>query len=286
MSSAAMREAEQEAKDLRAELMNLERKLQEGLAEAGLLQTQQDRAQEGANRQSRVRSMNAEQQEDLESRMRTEMQEVEALEDKIKAIDTEIQDAQDRLRETEGELEGLIEERHAAVFTIRRIKMRQVKANEELAHYKDMRGVISAEARHYKAQFRARRVGREELLDRLGLYAQEKAAKESRLKVVEAVLQKDRPGASQGTAESSNAGPWSSGPPTSSEGPDQARGPTRKKGQSYTGRIYLEIPYCDKDEAKALGAQWEPRRKTWHAQSQDIRRKLHRWPEAETEGRN
>lgn len=278
MSSAAMREAEQEAKDLRAELMNLERKLQEGLAEAGLLQTQQDRAQEGANRQSRVRSMNAEQQEDLESRMRTEMQEVEALEDKIKAIDTEIQDAQDRLRETEGELEGLIEERHATVFTIRRIKMRQVKANEELAHHKDMRGVISAEARHYKAQFRARRVGREELLDRLGLYAQEKAAKESRLKVVEAVLQKDRPGASQGTAEASNAGP-----PTSSEGPDQARGSTRKKGQSYTGRIYLEVPYCDKDEAKALGAQWEPRRKKWYAQSQDIRERLRQWPDAEPE---
>ena len=107
-----MREAEQEAEDLRAELTALERKIQEGLKEAGLLQSQQDHAQEGASRQSRIRSMNAEQQEDLESRMRTETQEAEALEDKLKVIDTDIQSAQDHLRNAGAELEGLIEERH------------------------------------------------------------------------------------------------------------------------------------------------------------------------------
>ena len=183
MSSTAMHEAEQDVKDLRAEMMKLERKLQEGLVEAGPLQTRQGRAQDGANRRSRVRSMNAGRQEDLESRIRTEAQEVEALEGKLKAIDTEVQDAQDQLRDAEADLEGLMEERHATVFAMRRIiqdtqdqlrdtevdleglmeerhatasamkriKVRQVKANEELAHYKDMRGVISAEARHFKS---------------------------------------------------------------------------------------------------------------------------------------
>ena len=160
MSSTAMHEAEQEVKDLRAELMRLERKLQEG-----------------ANRRSRV--LNAGRQEDLESRIRTEAQEVEALEDKLKAIDTEVQDAQDQLRDAEVDLEGLMEERHATVSAMKRIKVRQVKANEELAHYEDMCDVIAAVARHHKVRHRARRVGGEDLLDRLGPCVQEEGGKET-----------------------------------------------------------------------------------------------------------
>ena len=79
MSSAAMHEVEQEAEDLRAELTALERKFQEGLMEAGLLQSKQDRALEGADIQFRLRGDNKDYQEDLESRMQAESQEAEAL---------------------------------------------------------------------------------------------------------------------------------------------------------------------------------------------------------------
>lgn len=157
---------------------------------------------------------------------------------------------------------------------MKRLRMRQVRACEDLALAQDMHGMISTEARFYKAQVRTHKIGREELQDRLGRYMQEKAVKESRLRTVETILQKDRLGKSQETAESSNAGPRPSGSPTSS------------KGQACAGRIYLEVPYCDKDDAKALGAQWDPKKKKWYAQSQDARRKLHQWPEAEFEDRN
>ena len=79
MSSVAMHEVEQEAEDLRAELTALGRKLQEGLMEAGLLQSKQDRAQEGADMQSRLRGDNKEYQEDLENRRQAGSQEAEAL---------------------------------------------------------------------------------------------------------------------------------------------------------------------------------------------------------------
>ena len=30
--------------------------------------------------------------------------------------------------------------------------------------------------------------------------------------------------------------------------------------------IVLKVPYADKDAAKALGARWDPKRKTWYVQ--------------------
>jgi hypothetical protein len=29
-------------------------------------------------------------------------------------------------------------------------------------------------------------------------------------------------------------------------------------------RFYLAVPYAQKDEAKGLGARWDPTRKRWH----------------------
>ena len=91
----ARREVDQEAEDFRAEITALGREFQEGLMEAGLLQSKQDRAQDGADIQSRLRGDNKEYQEDLESRMQAESQEAEALEDKFKVLDAKLRDAQD-----------------------------------------------------------------------------------------------------------------------------------------------------------------------------------------------
>lgn len=32
-----------------------------------------------------------------------------------------------------------------------------------------------------------------------------------------------------------------------------------------TDRIYLDVPFSEKDEAKALGARWDPQRRSWYA---------------------
>ena len=60
--------------------------------EAGLLQSKQDIAQEGANIQSRLQDDNKEYQEDLESRTQTEAHEAEALKDKFKILDAKLND--------------------------------------------------------------------------------------------------------------------------------------------------------------------------------------------------
>jgi len=44
------------------------------------------------------------------------------------------------------------------------------------------------------------------------------------------------------------------------------------------GRIYLKVPFLEKDEAKALGAKWDPVRKSWFSESAaDLTRLLQRW---------
>ena len=35
------------------------------------------------------------------------------------------------------------------------------------------------------------------------------------------------------------------------------------KGFSGTGKIYLNVPYSEKDQAKELGARWDPDIKKW-----------------------
>ena len=44
-------------------------------------------------------------------------------------------------------------------------------------------------------------------------------------------------------------------------------------------RFYLECPYAEKDEAKSLGAWWDPDRKKWYV-SNDVDRNLFKrwWP--------
>ncbi len=34
-------------------------------------------------------------------------------------------------------------------------------------------------------------------------------------------------------------------------------------------RVYLSIPYCDKDYAKELGCRWDPNRKKWYCIDSD-----------------
>lgn len=42
-------------------------------------------------------------------------------------------------------------------------------------------------------------------------------------------------------------------------------------------RVYLNVPFAEKDEAKALGARWCPERRLWYI-PQGLSRKLFRWP--------
>ena len=54
------------------------------------------------------------------------------------------------------------------------------------------------------------------------------------------------------------------------------------------GRIDLEVPYAEKDEAKSMGAYWDPARKTWYVPPGWDPRVFARWlpageEEAETE---
>ena len=52
------------------------------------------------------------------------------------------------------------------------------------------------------------------------------------------------------------------------------------------GRIYLNVPFEEKEEAKKLGAKWDPGRKLWYIpkdmvfeRSIDVRQLLHSWYE-------
>ena len=266
MSPVLVHDTEQEIKDLQAELAAIERKLEEGRMEVDLLQSKQDRSQEGADKQFRFQDLTTEHQEDMESRVQAELQKIEMLESKFKVLDDKLRDAQDYLRDAEAAFDEIAEEHHAVRSEIKRLKVRQIRHYECLSIAQDLHSMQSTEARLHLAQSRTRKNEKEEMQDQLGRYMQDKEMKEARLKKLEMEMQS-----------------FTAGPSASSDGPEPPRGSTGRRGQVYTGRIYLEIPYCDKDEAKALGAQWEPRRKKWYAQSQDIRRKLIRWPEVEPE---
>eukprot|EP00401_Gymnodinium_catenatum_P003972 CAMPEP_0117496278 /NCGR_PEP_ID=MMETSP0784-20121206/20571_1 /TAXON_ID=39447 /ORGANISM="" /LENGTH=556 /DNA_ID=CAMNT_0005291237 /DNA_START=115 /DNA_END=1783 /DNA_ORIENTATION=+ len=45
----------------------------------------------------------------------------------------------------------------------------------------------------------------------------------------------------------------------------------------HAGRTYLEVPFAQKDEAKQLGARWDPERKKWFAESMSLSTGLLRW---------
>jgi len=46
---------------------------------------------------------------------------------------------------------------------------------------------------------------------------------------------------------------------------------------SLAGRIYLQVPFAEKDAVKALGAKWDPEQKKWFAQSALLHPALMRW---------
>lgn len=35
-------------------------------------------------------------------------------------------------------------------------------------------------------------------------------------------------------------------------------------------KTYLQVPFAEKDEAKALGARWDPTKKRWYVQDKDL----------------
>lgn len=41
--------------------------------------------------------------------------------------------------------------------------------------------------------------------------------------------------------------------------------------------VYLDVPYAEKDEAKALGAAWDPVKKKWYVPDWISPKKLARW---------
>jgi hypothetical protein len=41
---------------------------------------------------------------------------------------------------------------------------------------------------------------------------------------------------------------------------------------SDTGPLYLQVPYAEKDQAKAVGARWDPDRRQWWVDSQRVQR--------------
>ena len=42
-------------------------------------------------------------------------------------------------------------------------------------------------------------------------------------------------------------------------------------------RTYLKVPFAEKDEAKALGARWDPARKSWYVQDAKDLASFERW---------
>eukprot|EP01031_Cornospumella_fuschlensis_P036634 gene36634-44438_t len=44
------------------------------------------------------------------------------------------------------------------------------------------------------------------------------------------------------------------------------------------GKVYLIIPFEDKDVAKQMGARWDPEAKLWYAMADDDTGLLQRWP--------
>lgn len=51
------------------------------------------------------------------------------------------------------------------------------------------------------------------------------------------------------------------------------------------GRVDLEVPFAEKDEAKSLGARWDPARKTWYVPAGLDRHPFQRWlPSGNAEG--
>ena len=55
----------------------------------------------------------------------------------------------------------------------------------------------------------------------------------------------------------------------------------RSKGQQQTSRLYIQCPFVEKDEAKALGAKWDSSKRSWYAPDTCTYKKLSKWHSAQ-----
>ena len=79
--------------------------------------------------------------------------------------------------------------------------------------------------------------------------------------------------------------PTSSRKPKRSRKPSRSRKPkrsSRKVSKKYSKRVYLHVPYSDKEDVKALGAKWDGYNKQWFYEKDNIdpftASKLDKWP--------
>jgi putative DNA primase/helicase len=59
--------------------------------------------------------------------------------------------------------------------------------------------------------------------------------------------------------------------------PEPSKDPEQPAAPKKVEKVYLAVPYDDKDEAKALGAKWDGERKSWYAPGPEAARKLSKW---------
>lgn len=50
-----------------------------------------------------------------------------------------------------------------------------------------------------------------------------------------------------------------------------------RKRKDLAERIYLQVPYVEKDTAKSLGARWDPQKKQWYVPSNYDVQKVEKW---------
>ena len=55
-------------------------------------------------------------------------------------------------------------------------------------------------------------------------------------------------------------------------------GATRLVSDGSDGRLYIDVPIAEKDEAKALGARWDSLARCWHIDSREYQGAITRWP--------
>lgn len=82
-----------------------------------------------------------------------------------------------------------------------------------------------------------------------------------------------------GTATSSTSRAEAPAPlATPARAPLPGTAPAAAPAPAAGGRIYLQVPFEEKEEAKALGARWDPARKKWYAASTGDFARLTKWP--------
>src|SRR4051794_2675640 len=59
--------------------------------------------------------------------------------------------------------------------------------------------------------------------------------------------------------------------------PEPSKNSVQPAAQKKVEKVYLAVPYDDKDAAKALGAKWDGEKKSWYAPGPEAARKLSKW---------